>query len=437
MAKPTGALCNLDCPYCYYLEKERLYPAGQAFRMPGAILESFVKQHIASQPGPEIAFTWQGGEPTLLGLDFFHEVVRLQREHAAGRKVSNALQTNGTLLDDAWCAFLAEHGFLVGLSLDGPAGMHDAVRPDKGGHPTFAKVMRALALLRAHGTDFNTLTVVSSVNAGRPLEVYRFLKEAGSTHLQFIPLVERHPDAAARALGLDLAMPPDLSGSAPQPSVTPETVTGAAYGAFLVAVFDEWVRNDVGRVFVQLFDVTLAGWMGMEPPLCVFRETCGDALVLEHDGSLFSCDHYVYPAYRLGNILEAPLDELARGPAQVAFGQAKTDTLPGYCRECEVRFLCNGECPKHRFVATPDGEPGLNWLCEGYKAFFTRTAPWFQAMAQLLDRGRPPAEVMRMVAKRDREEAMARAGRNDPCPCGSGKKFKSCCGALRGPGRSG
>ncbi len=430
MAKPTGALCNLGCRYCYYLEKERLYPAGEAFRMSPAVLEAFVRQHIAAQPGPEVAFTWQGGEPTLLGLDFFRQVVRLQREHAGARRVTNALQTNGTLLDDAWCAFLAEEGFLVGLSLDGPKRLHDAVRPDKGGHATFDKVLRGLALLRKHGTPFNTLTVVSSVNSGSPLEVYGFLKEVGSTHLQFIPLVERHPDAPARALGLDLAGPPEFSPSSP---VTPETVTGEAYGAFLLAVFDEWVRHDVGRVFVQLFDVTLAGWAGLEPPLCVFRETCGDALVLEHDGSLFSCDHYVYPAHRLGSILETPLEELARGPAQAAFGQAKKDALPAYCRACEVRFLCNGECPKHRFLAAPDGEPGLNWLCAGYKAFFTRTAPHFQAMAELLRRERAPAEIMRLVADGEREEALARAGRNDPCPCGSGRKFKSCCGAGRRP----
>jgi uncharacterized protein len=297
--------------------------------------------------------------------------------------------------------------------------------------------MRGLELLRKHGTPFNTLTVVSGANAGRPLEVYRFLKEAGSTHLQFIPLVERRADAAARALGLDLAMPPEVAkaGGEDAPPVTPETVTGAAWGAFLLAVFDEWVRRDVGRVFVQLFDVTLAGWAGVEPPLCVFRETCGDALALEHDGSLFSCDHYVYPAYRLGSILQTPLGELARGPAQLAFGETKRDALPRWCRECDVRFLCHGECPKHRFAFTPDGEPGLNWLCEGYKAFFTRTAPHFRAMAELLRRKRPPAEVMRLVAERDREKAMARAGRNDPCPCGSGKKFKICCGTeVRGSG---
>lgn len=430
MAKPTGALCNLGCRYCYYLEKERLWPPGETFRMSLSVLEAFVRQHIAAQPGPEVAFTWQGGEPTLLGLDFFRQVVRLQREHAGPKRVTNALQTNGTLLDDAWCAFLADEGFLVGLSLDGPKRLHDAVRPDKGGHATFDKVMTGLELLKRHGTPFNTLTVVSSANAAHPLEVYRFLKAVGSTHLQFIPLVERRPDAAARVLGLDLAMPPEMSASSP---VTPETVTGAAYGDFLLAIFDEWVRHDVGRVFVQLFDVTLAGWMGMEPPLCVFRETCGDALVLEHDGSLFSCDHYVYPAHRLGSILDKTLEELARSPAQAAFGQAKKDALPAYCRACEVRFLCNGECPKHRFLSTPDGEAGLNWLCEGYKAFFTRTAPHFQAMAELLRRERAPAEVMRLVAEEDQRAALAGARRNDPCPCGSGRKFKSCCGARIRP----
>ena len=436
MAKPTGPLCNLDCGYCYYLEKKQLYPAGEAFWMPAAVLEAYVTQYLASQPGPEVTFTWQGGEPTLLGLDFFREVVRLQQKHAAGRKVANAIQTNGTLLDDDWCGFFTEHAFLVGLSVDGPKHLHDANRPDKGGHPSFETVMRGLAFLQKHGTDFNTLTVVSHANARRPLEVYRFLKEIGSAYLQFIPLVERRPDAAARTLGLDLALPPDPSLGDAHPAVTPETVTPADYGSFLLAVFDEWVRNDVGRVFVQLFDATLAGWMGMEPPLCVFSETCGDALVLEHDGGLFSCDHYVYPGYRLGSILETPLDQLAASPAQVAFGQAKKDTLPRYCRECEVRFLCNGECPKHRFIVTPDGEPGLNWLCAGYKRFFTTTAPQFRAMADLLRIRRPPADIMLVMAARDREEALRRAGRNDPCPCGSGRKFKSCCGPVRGPGRS-
>jgi uncharacterized protein len=429
MAKPVGPVCNLDCGYCYYLEKERLYPPGEAFRMTPAVLGAYIRQYIASQPAPEVTFTWQGGEPTLLGVDFFREVVRLQQKYAEGRKVSNAIQTNGTLLDDAWCAFFAEHGFLVGLSVDGPEELHDANRPDKGGHPSFRKVMRGLECLKKHGTDFNTLTVVSRRNAGHPLEVYRFLEEIGSRFLQFIPLVERRADAEARLLGLDLATPPRPAAGEEAPPVTRQSVEPRAFGAFMLSVFDTWVRNDVGRLFVQLFDATLAGWMGLEPPLCVFAETCGNAMALEHDGDLFSCDHYVYPGYRLGNILDTPLDELAGHATQVAFGRAKRATLPRYCQQCEVRFLCNGECPKHRFMVTPDGEPGLNYLCAGYKAFFTTTAPHFEAMAKLVASGRPAADVMGAIAAREREEALGRARRNDPCPCGSGRKFKSCCGA--------
>lgn len=429
MAKPTGAICNLNCHYCYYLEKERLYPAGETFRMAPAVLETFISQYIASQKTPEITFAWQGGEPTLLGLDFFREVVRLQSKHSDGRKISNAIQTNGTLLNDSWCSFFTEHDFLVGLSIDGPQHLHDANRPDKGGHPSFGKVMRGLACLRKHGTNFNTLTVVSRTNARQPLEVYRFLKEIGSAYLQFIPLVERVAGAEARAMGLDHAPPPESLSGRERTSVTPESVDPREFGSFLLAVFDEWVRSDVGRVFVQLFDATLAGWMGLEPPLCVFAETCGNAMALEHNGDLFSCDHYVYPNYRLGNILETPMAELASSPVQLTFGRAKRDSLPRYCRKCEVRLLCNGECPKHRFIATPDGEPGLNYLCAGYKSFFTSSAPYFQGMAELLRNRRPPADIMLSVAARDREEAMKRASRNDPCPCGTGKKFKNCCGS--------
>jgi uncharacterized protein len=303
---------------------------------------------------------------------------------------------------------------------------------DKGGHPSFKKVMRGLDLLKKHGAEFNTLTVVNRLNSREPFKVYRFLKEIGSKFLQFIPLVEREADPAARALDLDLAGPPhDLTGGEDVP-VTPWSVKPGDFGGFLVSVFDEWVRNDVGSVFVQLFDTTLAGWIGNRQRLCVFAETCGDAMVLEHNGDLYSCDHYVYPDYRLGNVMETPLRELAAQPAQIGFGQAKRDTLPDYCRRCEVRFLCNGECPKHRFSITPDGEPGLNFLCSGYKRFFTHTAYHFQIMADLLKRNRPPAEIMGVMAARDREDAMTRAGRNDPCPCGSGKKFKNCCGAAAG-----
>jgi uncharacterized protein len=429
MTKPSGPLCNLDCRYCYYLEKERLFPKGSSFRMPPEVLEAYIRDYIASQPTLDIQFAWQGGEPTLLGLDFFREVVRLQAEHAGKKRVSNAIQTNGTLLDDEWCAFLTEYGFLVGLSIDGPEELHDAYRVDKGGKPTFQKVMRGLEFLEKHRTEFNTLTVVNRLNAEQPKEVYAFLKEIGSRFLQFIPLVEREPDAGARALNLDLASPPGADDEE-TPPVTPWSVSSRQYGTFLLGVFEEWVRQDVGSVFVQLFDTTLAGWTGAQPPLCVFAETCGDAMVLEHNGDLFSCDHYVYPDYRLGNIMETSVRELAVLPEQVAFGQAKRDTLPEYCRRCEVRFLCNGECPKHRFVETPDGEPGLNYLCPSYKKFFTQTAPHFRLMADLLRQRRPPAEIMVLLPEIERKAALEKAGRNDPCPCGSGKKVKNCCGAI-------
>jgi uncharacterized protein len=428
MTKPTGPLCNLDCTYCYYLEKEKLFPPGSSFRMPPDVLETYIRDYIAAQPTLEVQFAWQGGEPTILGLDFFQEVVRLQKAYAGKKRISNAVQTNGTLLDDDWCSFFAEHGFLVGLSIDGPEEFHDAYRVDKGGKPTFRKVMRGLEFLRKHETEFNTLTVVNRQNSQAPKEVYTFLKEIGSRYFQFIPLVEREPDAGARALDLDLAFPPGHEDAESVP-VTPWSVEARQYGDFLLGVFDEWVRNDVGSVFVQLFDVTLAGWTGMQPPLCVFAKTCGDAMVLEHNGDLFSCDHYVYPSYRLGNVLETPVGELAVLPEQVAFGQAKSESLPGYCRRCEVRFLCNGECPKHRFMETPDGEAGLNYLCPGYKKFFSRTAVHFQLMADLLKQQRAPAEIMVILPEMERQEAMAEAGRNDPCPCGSGKKYKNCCGA--------
>jgi uncharacterized protein len=361
-------------------------------------------------------------------------VVRLQAEHSGGKKITNAIQTNGTLLDDEWCSFLAEAGFLVGLSVDGPEELHDANRVDKGGKPSFKKVMRGLDLMKRHGTEFNTLTVVNRLNSMEPEAVYRFLKGIGSQFLQFIPLVEREADPVAKARKLELAGPPgggETSESGPGSEVPPVTswsVEPEAFGGFLMGVFDEWLKEDVGRVFVQLFDTTLAGWMGAQPPLCVFAETCGDALVLEHNGDLYSCDHYVYPEFKVGNIMEDALADLATSSRQMEFGQAKRDTLPEYCLRCEVRFLCNGECPKHRFIETPDGEPGLNYLCQGYKRFFTETTPAFQLMAELLKRGRPPAEVMGIMAERRRSEALAAAGRNDPCPCGSGKKFKNCCG---------
>jgi uncharacterized protein len=428
MTKPIGPMCNLDCTYCYYLEKEKLYPPDEQFRMSDQVLETYVKQYIASQDQPEVVFAWQGGEPTLLGVDFFRKAVAFQQAYADGKRISNALQTNGTLLDDAWGTFLAEHNFLIGLSVDGPAGLHDAYRVDKRRRPSFDQVMRGLEVLKRHQVEFNTLTVVNRKNSRDPLAVYRFLKDIGSGFLQFIPLVERRADASARRIGLDLALPPDEDEEASSP-VTPWSVESKQYGEFLVTIFEEWVRRDVGKVFVQLFDIALAKWAGSSASLCVFAETCGDAMVLEHNGDLFSCDHYVYPRYKLGNIVDRSLGDLASLPAQWDFGNAKLETLPRYCRECPVRFACNGECPKHRFIDTPEGEPGLNYLCAGYKRFFTHVAPYMETMAKLLAARRPPAEIMALVARRDREQQMRTVKRNDPCPCGSGKKFKHCCGA--------
>lgn len=392
MSKPSGAICNLDCKYCFYLDKEALFDRGARFRMSDEVLSAYIQQQIAAQRGSEILFAWQGGEPTLMGVDFFERAVALQRQYAGGRTVQNAFQTNGVLLDDAWGEFLKREKFLVGVSVDGPQPLHDLYRVDKGGKPTFARVMRGLAMLKKHGVDFNTLTVVHRENAKHPLEVYRFLKEIGSGFLQFIPLVERLPAAESSARGLSHAPPP--TGGIAETEVTEWTVRAPDYGEFLVSIFEEWVRQDVGKVFVQLFDVSLGLWMGQPSGLCLFRETCGDAVALEHNGDVFSCDHFVYPDYRLGNLLNTNLGDMVRGSQQRDFGAAKSSTLPAYCRSCDVRFACNGECPKNRFIHTPDGEAGLNYLCAAYQRFFRHVNPAMRGMAWLAQNRRPPAEIM-------------------------------------------
>ena len=395
LAKPTGAICNLDCKYCFFLSKEKLYP-NSSFRMSDELLEAYIEQYLASQPGPEINVAWQGGEPTLMGLDFFRKSIELERRfQRPGTTVLNTIQTNGVLLDHEWCAFFKQHGFLVGISIDGPRDLHDAYRVDKGGGPTFDRVMRGLALLQEHGVEFNVLTTVHAKNGDHPLRVYRFLRdEAGAGFIQLIPIVERRESGEG---------------------VTERSVGAAQFGRFLTAIFDEWVRRDVGRVFVQMFDVALAAWAGEPPALCVFSPTCGDALALEHNGDLYSCDHFVEPKHLLGNIRKLPMAELAGSEQQGSFGRAKLETLPKYCRECSVRFACHGGCPKDRFIDTPDGDPHLNYLCAGYKAFFQHVDRPMRAMTALLRVGRAPAEVMFEFAER-----------NDPCPCGSGKKLKRC-----------
>lgn len=389
MAKPTGPLCNLDCSYCFYLEKEKLYPGTTNWAMSDAVLESYVRQYIESQPHETITFAWQGGEPTLLGISWFENALALQRKHANGKTIQNALQTNGVTLDESWAEFLASNDFLVGVSIDGPRELHDVYRVDKGQQPTFDRVMRGIEHLKKAGVRFNTLTVVNRKNSYRPLEVYRFLKDIGSGFMQFIPVVERKATTAtAESLVL---IGPTYNARA---EVTDWSVEPEAYGAFLCAIFDEWIRHDVGNSFVQLFDVTLELWLGMPPSLCVFAETCGDALAIEHQGDLYSCDHYVYPENKLGNILENPMARLVQSEQQREFGRGKRDSLPAYCKTCDVRFACNGECPKHRFATTPDGEPGLNYLCAAYKTFFHHVAPYMEFMGRELLNRRPAATVM-------------------------------------------
>lgn len=415
MLKPRGAICNLDCKYCYFLAKEMMYP-GSRFRMADDLLETYTKQYIDAQRVPEVTFAWQGGEPTLMGLDFFKRAVELQQQYRKpGMRIHNAFQTNGVLLDDDWCRFFHQHNFLIGLSVDGPKPIHDAYRVDKGGRPTFDRVMAGLALLKKHKVEFNILTTVHAANADHGVEVYRCLRdEVGTQFMQFIPIVERDNE----------------TGYQEGDEVTDRSLTAEQYGRFLITIFDEWVRRDVGRVFVQIFDVALAAWAGERPGLCIFEETCGLALAMEHNGDLFACDHFVEPNYRLGNIQEIPLLDMVASAEQRQFGLDKRDKLPQYCRECEVRFVCNGGCPKDRFINTPTGEPGLNYLCGGFRAFFNHIDRPMRFMANELHAERPPANIMHVLAQEERalHQRFATAGRNDPCPCGSGRKFKACHG---------
>ncbi len=394
LAKPAGPACNLRCTYCFYLEKSQLFEPGRGMRMSDAVLEAFVRDRIRSDDAPEIEFAWQGGEPTLLGVDFFRRVVALQQQYADGRRITNALQTNGTLIDDAWAGFLAANGFLVGISIDGPAELHDAYRVDARGAASLERVLHGLRRLQAHGVEFNTLTVVNRLNAKHPLKVYRFLKEIGSRYLQFIPLVERKARSADGVIAL-AGPPADVPSARAEP--TAWSVTPVGYGNFLVEVFDEWVRRDVGATFVQLFDSALGSWVGIGASLCVFAPACGRAVALEHDGTAYACDHYVYPSHRLGRLGEQTLAQMVDSPQQRKFGSDKRDTLPEYCRRCELLFACNGACPKHRFLQAPNGEPGLNYLCAAYKRFFGHADPYLRVMAQLLRDGREAAQIMALL----------------------------------------
>jgi len=397
LAKPTGARCNLDCRYCFYLSKESLYPEGDPAGMTDETLENYIRQ-LCLHSGEEVNIAWQGGEPTLMGLPFFERSVNLAKKHARpGQRVLHTIQTNGTLLDDEWCAFFKEHGYLVGLSIDGPGEMHDAYRLDLSGQGTFGRVMDAWERLRRHGVDCNVLCTVHAANERYPLEVYRFFRdEMKAEYLQFIPIVER----ATQDL-LPLANRGWSSrGEGKRPLyvqegslVTDRSVSPGQFGRFLVDIYDEWVRHDVGKVFVQTFDVALGSWLGQHN-LCIFSPVCGLSVVMERNGDLYSCDHFVEPRYRLGSIKEKDLAELVYSPQQAKFGRDKWDRLPRVCRECDVLFACYGECPRNRFAEAPNGEGGLNYLCAAYKMFFRHIAPTMKRMAQLLQQGRYADEIM-------------------------------------------
>jgi uncharacterized protein len=393
MAKPTGAICNLDCSYCFYLEKESLFPKRHRFLMSDEVLRSYIAQSIRSEPSPEVLFTWQGGEPMLRGLEFYRQAVMLQRELSDGKTIRNSLQTNGVLLDEEWCAFLAKSGFMVGISLDGPREIHDSARVDKQGRPTFDAVMRAIALLKKYHIEFNVLVTVTNEVSRHPEAVYRFLKHSGVTHIQFNPVVERIANGNERDLGLTFAQP-GKSRSGQDVLLSPHSVAPEVYGEFLIAIFDEWVRHDVGSIYVMNFEWALASFLRLPATVCLFAENCGKALVLEHDGKVYSCDHFVYPDHLLGNIKESELSDLFNSPQQQAFGKAKSADLPDYCRRCEVRFACHGECPKNRFALTPDGQPGLNYLCPSYKTYFKHITKYMNAMVKLISHGQPASLIM-------------------------------------------
>lgn len=399
LVKPVGSRCNLRCDYCYYLEKQDLYPGQAALSMPDELLEKFIREFVAAQAGPCIRFDWHGGEPTLLDTDTFRKIVRWQKRYAGGRQVANSLQTNGTLLTHEWCNFFRENHFLIGISLDGPAHVHDRYRRDAAGQPTFDRVMQGVELLQSHRVEFNTLSVVNDYSAAYPLEIYRFLKKIGSHYLQFSPVVERllpEPGPSGRKLA-----PPGELAAAP---LAPWAVEPASYGKFLCAIFDEWVRKDVGEYFVVTFDAVLAKRCGVEPPNCALADVCGAGPAMEASGDVFVCDHYVYPEYCLGNIRDASVASLLLSQRQYEFGRAKRTGLPKICLACEHLPVCAGECPKHRIVRAPNGEPGWNYLCPGLKPFFSHVAPYMNYMKTQLEQGDSPAKVMAWLRSRQTEK---------------------------------
>jgi uncharacterized protein len=426
LAKPSGATCNIDCKYCFFLSKEALYPNDKQ-RMSEKTLETYIRQLLESHRTPQVTVAWQGGEPTLMKLDFFrHSIEIVERYRRPGQVVHHTFQTNGILLDDDWCAFFKEHNFLIGLSVDGPREIHDANRVDRGGQGTFDRVMKGWRQLIRHRVDFNILCTVNSANEHHGRTVYRFFRdELGADWMQFIPIVERATADTIQIANLGWSEQPGQKRMLYTQSgnlVTKRSVGGEQYGRFLVDIFEDWVRRDVGRVYVQLFDVTLEAYFGRHL-LCIHAPTCGYGPALEHNGDLYSCDHFVEPRFKLGNIHETHMLKLVSSPGQRKFGDDKRDLLTAQCKSCEVRAVCNGGCPKDRFALSRDGEPGQNYLCAGLELFFKHTRPAMRTMAQLLQQRRPPSDVMALTAAEDDKR-----GRYELCPCGNGKKFRFCHG---------
>lgn len=429
LTKPIGPICNLDCSYCFYLEKEELYPETKNFKMTLPVLEKFVRSYIESQPAnaTEVGFGWQGGEPTLMGIDFFKKVIEFQKLYARpGMRVSNSLQTNGTLLNDDWGKFLHDHNFLIGLSIDGPEDIHDRHRYDKAGKPSFKKVMQGLDILLKHKVEFNTLTVVQDDNAPHAVKIYDFLKKIGSTYLQFIPIVEHSSVSTGGKNVFGAAIDEPELNIDEGVEVGSRSVRPKAWGRFLCDIFDRWLeQKDIGNIFIQFFDTMLGIQVGYPSNLCVHSKTCGRSLAMEHNGDVYSCDHYVSPGYHQGNVTQTSITDCVDSGSQDKFGNDKYDTLPKYCLECDYLKYCYGACPKDRVLKTPDGEKGLHFLCQGYKMFYAHSTPIFEKMAKCLRQNRPAEDYLVI----DQERPDLTAGRNDPCPCGSGKKFKKCCGA--------
>jgi uncharacterized protein len=397
VAKPIGPACNLNCEYCFYLEKQALFPAGEQYRMPDRVLNAFIAAYISSQPTPVVEFVWQGGEPTLLGIDFFRRVIELQKPFAGQKTITNSLQTNGTLLTDEWCQFLKKNNFMVGISLDGPKDIHDRYRRDRKDNGSFDQVMRGLRLLQGHEVDYNVLACVARDMAKQPIEIYRFLKEEGVEFIQFTPIIERLSDVQSAQTGLRLAGPAALDKKGQQGQVAPWSVIPEEYGDFLIAIYEDWVRHDVGTVFVMNFEWAFNAWIGNPSPVCVHAKQCGRSVVIEHNGDVYACDHCVYPQHRLGNIVTDALPAMVRKSLESGFGCSKETALPHWCSECDVLAACQGGCPKHRFEASNYGEPGLQYLCPGYKKFFLHIRKYLRAMTTLLEHGLPASRVMEAV----------------------------------------